>query len=663
MLQLFLAASLALQGFHQPEASRPQSGPVPEWVERAELDPAAVVPENEVSGGVYYELFDRQVRFVDGEYASFQEYAWRVLDVQGVEYASDVTIDFDPSYHELTIHSIDVIRDGQVHDRFDPDNVQVLQREEELHVRIYDGQRTALVFLADVRPGDIVRYAYSLEGTNPAFRGHLMDSVTLATSVPLARSRYRLLWSSERELGIYPHGTDVEPRVRDLGDLTEYTWDVRDVQAVRVNERTPRWYDTMPWVQLTTFQSWEELASWEARLLDPPAELGEPLRAKIEELRRAAGTPLARAEAAVRFVQDEIRYLGIELGVGAFKASPPDLVYKRRFGDCKDKTLLLVSVLRELGVDAQPGLVSWGLSRAVADYAPSPRLFDHVIVRIDLPSGPFWVDPTESRVGGGLGGYEPAPFGHSLVVGSPSVGLVPVGNPGRASNTQVTHNLDVGGTEEPMVLEVITRYEGRAATRFRDHYGWSTPRQYSRDCLDYYRRVYDAIEQLEAVTVDDDYDANVMVTSELYRVSDFWKPADGEHRGSFSAPEMASVLPQVEAGEHEHPIAIAHPVRFEQTINVTLAPDWGLSLDPERIENEVFSFSSTEYREDLEDGTLLRWAFVYESKQDYLAPGDASDFVADVDTAEDCLSLELTYRPSFAELLGRTLQRWGSSEE
>jgi transglutaminase-like putative cysteine protease len=93
-------------------------------------------------------------------------------------------------------------------------------------------------------------------------------------------------------------------------------------------------------------------------------------------------------------VQDEVRYLGIELGTYSHTPTGPSKVFERRFGDCKDKTLLLATVLNELGIDARPALVNTDARRALDGWQPSPYAFDHVIVRAELGGKTYWLDPT-----------------------------------------------------------------------------------------------------------------------------------------------------------------------------------------------------------------------------------------------------------------------------
>ena len=93
-------------------------------------------------------------------------------------------------------------------------------------------------------------------------------------------------------------------------------------------------------------------------------------------------------------MQDEVRYFGIEMGSSTVKPGDPSTVFSRRFGDCKDKSLLFVTILRALGIEAYPVLVNSTVRRALADWQPSDGAFDHCIAVARCDDQTYWLDPT-----------------------------------------------------------------------------------------------------------------------------------------------------------------------------------------------------------------------------------------------------------------------------
>src|SRR5262249_4625022 len=148
---------------------------------------------------------------------------------------------------------------------------------------------------------------------------------------------------------------------------------------------------------------------------------------------RGAGSKSEAAERATRFVQDEVRYLGFELGDASVRPSVPDLVATRRFGDCKDKALLLVTLLHQLDVDAVPVLVSMGGGASLKERLPSAPAFNHVIVRAPLEGRSVWIDATGSYERGPFLERPAPPFVMGLPVAAGVVDLEPIPDPAAAN--------------------------------------------------------------------------------------------------------------------------------------------------------------------------------------------------------------------------------------
>ena len=85
-------------------------------------------------------------------------------------------------------------------DALDAGEIRVIQKEDDSDNRIYDGERTALVFVKDVRPGDVIDYSWSIAGANPLLGDRYTDTYRLSSSVPSRRVRHRLLWIGEKPL-------------------------------------------------------------------------------------------------------------------------------------------------------------------------------------------------------------------------------------------------------------------------------------------------------------------------------------------------------------------------------------------------------------------------------------------------------------------------------
>jgi Domain of Unknown Function with PDB structure (DUF3857) len=214
----------------------------------------------------------------------------------GLESAANIEIGFDPSYQKLTLHAINVRRGAQVIAKLTTAKVQVLQRESGLESLIFDGYRTAHVFLEDVRVGDVIEYAYTVRGSNPVFENHHFGGFALQYGVPLARLHARLLWPADRPIHWTRRNGAAEPTARETAQGREFRWDLHKVDARLVDADAPSWFDPHPVIEWSDFKDWAAVAAWAMPLYALPSPQGH---------RGAAGagahpvTPHDRISAAV----------------------------------------------------------------------------------------------------------------------------------------------------------------------------------------------------------------------------------------------------------------------------------------------------------------------------------------------------------------------------
>jgi transglutaminase-like putative cysteine protease len=152
--------------------------------------------------------------------------------------------------------------------------------------------------------------------------------------------------------------------------------------------------------------SWAQVGRWYEGILAPLPRDAAEVRAKARELTAGIEGKRERVAALLGWVKKSVRYVAVEVGIGGYRPSPPRDVIERKWGDCKDKALLLVEMLREAGVEAYPALIRLTADERIDAEFPSPNQFNHLIVAIvsdgiaaegdPVAGGYLWVDPTQT---------------------------------------------------------------------------------------------------------------------------------------------------------------------------------------------------------------------------------------------------------------------------
>lgn len=565
--------------------------PVPDWVRERPLPPLPrQVPEGAALQAL---LHDRQVRLGDVP-VSYYRNVRRALEPAGVAAVSEISIDFNPAYQALQLHRVVLSRGGQRRDITATVPVRLVQREEELDQGIQDGIVTALISPEDVAVGDILDISYSVSGSNPIFGGRHFGFVWLDAGIPVQELTLRLVEAPGRPLRLRAHAAPVPLTRQVVAGRTEHHLRLRDLPAVDPEADAPSWRNGINWLEYSEYGSWQDVVAWGLALYDIPEATGPAFEAVYARLAAEARDPADFVARALRYTQETIRYLGLEFGEGSHRPNAPEAVIARKFGDCKDKSLLLVRLLRRHGLDAAPALVATGYREGVASALPGPGVFDHVITRVVLDGRTYWLDGTRLYQGGRVDRIGLVDYGHALVLA-----------PGQAApvrmypefplllSSAIEEHYHADDFSGPVRFVVVSRYEGNAAESQRYQLR-STARAALQDkLLDYYAQFHDGITVAAPLEVRDDVDANVVTVTETYRIPDFWRREGGmlSHRVMLLA--FHGLIDTPRELNRQSPLLLSQPRYVSSRTYVHYPTDVKMKLEPHpvRIDAPGFSYS------------------------------------------------------------------------
>ncbi|MCP5022222.1 MAG: DUF3857 domain-containing protein, partial [bacterium] len=277
-LGLPLAVALFFTGI--TPAQEVTQSPTPAWVSPIE-SPA---PRDDATGPTELLLLDMQTNAAVDPVENYIHVVGRVLNQEGVEAKAQLSFSFDPSYQKLILHGVTIRRGSEVFDRLDMNGLQVIQREKGLEALQYDGRKTALCFIEDVRVGDIVEYSFTRTGTSPVFGKNYHDVFPLQFGEEVRHNYLRLVWPDSRPLNMQTFGNGEEPKVSTQGANREYTWEQTDVPRAKYEEGAPSWYDAAPYVAVSEYKDWADVAQWGSDLFEAPGLASAEVAAIAREI-------------------------------------------------------------------------------------------------------------------------------------------------------------------------------------------------------------------------------------------------------------------------------------------------------------------------------------------------------------------------------------------
>lgn len=600
-LNWFLSVLLLSAFLPAAQAQAPSKGfqykiePTPAWVLRREIAPDRKPPDR--SQPAEYILFDNQVSLREKPRASYYRVVQRANDQSGVDGISPMQVPFNADYQTLAFHEAVVWRDGKRLDRLKSARINLIQREKELERRIYDGTVTAVLLLEDVRVGDVVDVSLTIRGHNPVLGDRYSDFFGAAFQLPSHLTAMRVLHPASRKLQLKTvNGWQGQPQTRMLGDTVELSFEQRDAPALLDAGERPHWHTITPGVEITEYQSWDEVAQWARPLYVVPGDLSPPLLAKIEEFRRKGLPPRELVAAVLQFVQSEVRYFGIEIGVSSHKPAHPNETFSRRYGDCKDKTLLLTAMLRRLGVDAVPALVSSQRGRFVEGTLPSAHAFDHVITRVNLEGRTFWLDATRQNQYGRLETLGWFDFGVALPIEERGAGaLQQVTLPEDYVNAlRIVETFRIEAYNQPVLLTIEATLSGARAEHMRNFISQrGIPEASSLFASEVVRR-FPSAETLGPIAVSEDKAQNQFRITEKYRIRDFLSYQRNRFYMKLDGGPVTGLLPTPKVANRNTPFALQYPSETRQTVVVELPEATPIRFgEPTVVRDAAFSYRNS----------------------------------------------------------------------
>ncbi len=621
-------------------------GPMPDWAEDLPIPVATAEQELVATDGKLYLLTDQQIRWQGDQRETFLHYALKVTSSAGLEDAAGLLRNFDPEFEAVTLTRLTVTRNGVTTDYLHRLIPTVYRRETGLEQGMIDGTLTAHIELPDVRVGDIVEVA-SVEKQRPRIDGETASgSLQIGYSVPVLRSRVVLIWPKDWPDDFEVFGLDeMTATVVPGTETTAYAWERGYHPAAQEEDKVPDWVPIRAFVRYSRYTDWAPIeatlhdAYSKAEALPPEWEL------KLDAIRASSNKVDDQVIAALRLVQNDIRYVGIEVGVGGFHARPPELVAARGFGDCKDKALLLKTLLGRLGVKADVALADSSDGPGIDRHLPGVDLFNHMIVGAMIRGHRIWMDPTARFEGGTLAHAAPPDLGYVLPIGDDAPGrLEHIDSPpakGRLVSVDEHHAFSPDGDR----IDLSLTYDGRSADRIRDRLATDGLRQWGEDTLRGYASTYPGITPVGTPEVSDNMDQNRIVLKARFLLpQQAIEDNDLLSDFPFNGPGVGSDYPKAQVGHRRADMVVPYYRRVTERLTVENAPINFRAPEASVLSNAAFDyafFGVTPKRGNL----MLNWTYSTKAKQ--IAAKDVAQVIRDARKlrSDDYLTWDLSILP------------------
>lgn len=613
---------------------KPLVGKEPAWVTIDQFNYTDTHLDYEAEEGFVDLVFQQQVSLA--RQSRYFRSAIKILTEAGIQNSSKVAVNFDPDYEQLTFHTIKIIRGKEIINQLILSKIKTIQQEKELDRFMYNGSLSSVLFLEDVRKGDIIEYSYTIKGFNPIFKGRYSDVYGMNFTVPVYNIYYKLIVPRDQMINIKNSKINIQPVIQNLPAESIYEWRLSNSRAFHAQDDIPSWYDPYSVVRVSEYKNWKEVNDWAMELFPPVNNISPALQKKIEEIKKNSKSAQEQLLTTLRFVQDDIRYMGIEMGENSHRPSHPNKIFAQRFGDCKDKSYLLCTMLHALNIEADPVLINTSYKKTINEWLPSATAFDHVTVRVKLDDGYHWFDPTIAFQRGGIKDISYPDYQCSLVLSQNTTALTQINlkEPGLVKTKELFDIPDMSGNAR---LAVTTEYSGSFADNIRSSFNSSSNYEMLKGFKEFYDNYYENIIA-DSLNYTDDEKTGIFTTREYYTLDDLWELKDGVKKAYFNSYVIDGIIKKPPESRRTMPFNLAYPAHYKEDVEIRLPDDWDADESFDKIETPPFVLTAKfSYRD---RKVLLHYE--YETLKDYVLPDETEKFMDGITTKEKSLGYALS---------------------
>lgn len=311
--------------------------------------------------------------------------AYKVLRPGGRERGT-VWLDFGSSKKINSFHGWCIPAQGKDYEVKEKDAVDVAPPAEGGY--LVEDTKFRILRIPAPDPGNIVGYEYEVE-ERPFW---LQDVWDFQGRDPVREAHYSLQlpagWVFKSSWIAHE-----ETKPDEAGSVLQ--WKIADVKALRPEPQMPPWrglagqmvvsfFPSGGTSQKREFATWDDVGIWMGQLYSSQMEASDAIKQEVRTLTEGQPTTLGKMQALASFVQHDIRYVAIELGIGGWQPHAAPDVFAHKYGDCKDKATLLRTMLREIGVSSYQVVINTERGSVTSD-TPAHNAFNHVILAIKLP--------------------------------------------------------------------------------------------------------------------------------------------------------------------------------------------------------------------------------------------------------------------------------------
>jgi tetratricopeptide (TPR) repeat protein len=316
-----------------------------------------------------------------GATEDYNTYILRITNEKGIEAYKESRIDYGSSQN-LFIEQFDLIKSSGA--------------------RIRGERKDNEIVFTNLEVGDVIVFRYRFQNfSSGRFANDFWSKHYFQSESYNAHSRYSMLLPSSRKLNYVVTNSTLKPVIKDVEDFKQYTWEVTNQPGYKAESYMPAVVDVVPVLHVSTLNSWNDIATWYADLInkssDETFELTTAFQKIFPDQDLKKLTEFERARMIYTYIHDNIRYSSVSFRQGAYRPQTASKTIATRLGDCKDLSNLFMKLCEMAGIQVRMILTDTRDNGEKDAVLPSLE-FNHCIAKARLDSKEFYIELTDNHL-------------------------------------------------------------------------------------------------------------------------------------------------------------------------------------------------------------------------------------------------------------------------
>jgi transglutaminase-like putative cysteine protease len=329
---------------------------------------------------------------------SDMHYLIKILNERGKEDFAESLIEYDSTFEKVDLVYARTIKpDGGV--------VYVGRRHirdvsKYLNFPLYSNARMMIISFPEVAIGSVLEYKVKIKRSQLVNKKDFFLSYPIQSYEPVISAEFKVTIPKDKNLKFKflnqeynDFGANLNPAKEEKSQKRVYSWQFKNIPQVIPEPNMPADVEINPSVILSTFSDWQDVYSWWRDLAQDKIKADIPIKNAVKNLIKGKASDLDKARAIYNFCAKEIRYVAVEYGQAGYEPHSAADIFGNKYGDCKDQSILLVTMLREAGLKAYPVLIATKSYYNMNEDFPS-GIFNHCIAALYFKDKKVFLDPT-----------------------------------------------------------------------------------------------------------------------------------------------------------------------------------------------------------------------------------------------------------------------------